>query len=63
LRLTAHLWTKGEPPPEYIELILCRDVYHCRPNDLDDVPLETVLDHLTCLDVEAEVQNSRAKLR
>lgn len=59
----AHLWTKGPQPWAYMELILCRDVYHCTPAELAQVPLATILDHLACMDVEAKVKQRRAKKR
>lgn len=59
----AHLWTKGPCPPEYLELILCRDVYHCTPQALRLIPLEDILTTLTCLRVEAEVRAANRKLR
>lgn len=37
-------------------LQLCRDVYHCTPVDLERIPLETILEHLTCLQVEAQAR-------
>lgn len=44
-----------------MELVLCRDVYHCTPDRLQEIPLQTLLDHLTCLDVEAAVSKRRRK--
>jgi hypothetical protein len=32
----AHIYTKAPAPAEYIELVLCRDVYHCPPQQLPD---------------------------
>jgi len=49
----------GQPPPEYLELILCRDVYHCTPVALAEVPMTKVLTHLTCLSIEGDVANKR----
>lgn len=60
-RLTAHLWVGGQPlPPEYLNLILCRDVYHCRPSELRQERLTDVLPHLTCLHVENRVHSARS---
>ena len=50
-----HLWTGGPPPPEYIELILCRDVYHCTPSELDEQDVARVEAHLICLELEAQL--------
>jgi hypothetical protein len=33
-------------------LVLCRDVYHCTPQELEEIPPETILAHLALLDVE-----------
>ena len=52
-----HLHT-GEPaPPEYIRLILCRDVYHCTPVQLRAVPLPDVLETLATISAETAYQN------
>lgn len=50
------LWLRQPPPPEYLELLLCRDVYHCTPVELATIPLQTILTHLACLDAEAQVR-------
>ena len=59
-----HLFTKscGAPMP-YVTLQLCRDVYHCPPDALRRQDLRTVLEHLTCLSVEAQVHKSSSKTR
>ena len=31
-----HLWVKNPQPPEYAELVLCRDIFHCLPSELDN---------------------------
>jgi hypothetical protein len=49
------LWTRSttrEMPWEYIELYLCRDIYHCTPNELAEQPIETVNMHLKLIGVE-----------
>lgn len=40
--------TKGavEPPAEYIDYVLCHEVYHCTPDQLDRIPAATVQLHL-----------------
>lgn len=48
-------------PHEYLELVLCRDVYHCDPVTLNRVPLTKILNHLTCLDVEGKVKEAWRK--
>lgn len=52
----AHLWTKGPCPPEYLELILCRDVYHCTPDTLRSISGVDILTTLTMLKVEGKVR-------
>ena len=51
------MWLRtGQPPREYVTLVLCRDVYHCTPVELREVPLADILAHLTCLGVEGRVR-------
>jgi len=50
----------------YLTLLLCRDVYHCTPAELDRQNAVTVLDHLACMEAEAqhaEIDTRRQKLR
>lgn len=37
-------------PIEYLELLLCRDLYHCPPDQLPD--FETIQQHLTLIAIE-----------
>ena len=53
----------GGPPQEYIELVLCRDVYHCTPLELKSIPLKTVLRHLTCVRVESNTQRTKGSVK
>lgn len=46
---------------EYVRLILCRDVYHCRPSELRQEKLVDVMDDLECLSAEGRVAKFRAK--
>lgn len=57
------MWTKGPQPPEMLELILCRDVYHCTPRELAEQDLDTVLDHLLVLQVEDEVKRLKRQMQ
>ena len=57
--MISHLWAKGSSPHEYVGLMLCRDVYHCTPVELAQVPYAMVMKHLICLDVEAEVRSKK----
>lgn len=42
-----------------MSLLLCREVYHCTPRELEQQDLDTILDHLTCLRIEADVRTLR----
>lgn len=55
----------GELPAEYVDLVLCRDVYHCAPSVLDAQDWERIATHLICLEVEGKVrrQNENRGLR
>lgn len=48
-------------PREYIDLILCRDVYHCTPDELRHIPAQTVEDHLLCIQAERQAERLRAQ--
>lgn len=53
------LWTHSAAEPwEYVELLLCRDVYHCTPSELAEQDWETVRVHLRLLSVEGKVQQA-----
>ena len=52
----------GDAPYEYLELTLCRDVYHCTPQELAEVPLDKVLAHLACMSVETQVRRQQDKV-
>lgn len=52
-----HLHTGEPPPPEYIRLVLCRDIYHCTPVELRQVPLGDVLETLATLSAETAYHN------
>lgn len=58
-----HLWVDNPPPWEYIRLILCRDVYHCTPLELEKIPGEIILQDLTMLGEEARVNKHKAENR
>lgn len=55
-RLAAYLWCRdGEPPAEYLMLVLCRDVFPGRfPSEVRKLPLTDVLPLLTCVGIEAK---------
>jgi len=59
MRTLAHLWTSSPAPLEYIELILCRDVYHCPPQHLP--PWHICEEALAMMQVEAEVRKRRSR--
>lgn len=43
-------------PWEYVVLQLCRDVYHCRPSELEQEDAAVVRVHLALLSTEARVR-------
>ena len=57
----AHLWTGATAPVEYIEFILCRDVYHCTPSQLRQERTTDLLMHIHILSVESEVKRLRGR--
>ena len=57
----AHLWTEEPAPLEYIELMMCRDVYHCPPQHLP--PWRIMREHLAIIEVEADVRQRRQKAK
>jgi len=59
----GHLIGAAGPPTEYLELVLCRVVYHCRPSELQEIPLRTILRHVTCLSAEGEASEFKGKMR
>ena len=46
-------------PAEILDLVLCRDVYHCLPDELDRQDYGRILKHLACLDAEEIVRKRR----
>lgn len=62
MRLARFLWMgRGQPPAEYVDLILCRDVYHCTATALDEQDATRVAGHLACLGIEGQVQKARSR--
>jgi hypothetical protein len=61
MALMSHLWTGDVAPLEYIRLVMCRDVYHCTPTELDAVPWQTIQQDLLMMSVERTVQQRRSK--
>lgn len=49
----------GDPPDEYQDMVLCRDIYHCLPSELDGQDWDRIETHLICMDVEAKVRNMK----
>jgi hypothetical protein len=53
LWLTEYLYFGTRPPPpDYVDLVLCRDVYHCRPSELDDEDATVLARHMLLLEIE-----------
>ncbi len=46
---------------EYIRLIMCRDVYHCTPTELEAVPWRIIQQDITMMHVERTVRARRNK--
>lgn len=46
-------------PAEYLELVLCRDVYHCPPDVLDRQDYRRVAAHLACLEAEEIIRKRK----
>lgn len=54
------IWTGGcEPPPEWNDLVLCRDIYHCRPSELDEEDDRVVEIHLALHNAELKARNAK----
>ena len=56
--LTA-LWTSGSTPPEYTDLVLCRDVFHCTPRELAEQDADDILTALALLEAEAMYRKAK----
>lgn len=39
---------------------MCR-TYGCTPNELDNVPYDTIIAHMVCLGIEAKVEKERMR--
>ena len=61
MRVAAYLMGGGDPPPEYIDLFLCRDVFHCTPSELYDEDASVVQTFLDVLDAEGQYQKMKAR--
>jgi len=46
---------------EYIRLVMCRDVYHCTPTQLEEVSWKTIQEDLLMMGVERTIQQRRSK--
>jgi hypothetical protein len=54
---------KHDLPDEYVELFLCRDVYHCTPSELGEQDYVTVMNHLSCIAAENALKAARENRR
>lgn len=59
--MVAHVYTRAPAPLEYLKLILCRDVYHCPPENLPDYA--TCMRALAMIDAEQAAQRQLQKAR
>jgi hypothetical protein len=57
------LWTGGSLPPEYIDLLLMRDVFHCTPSELYEQSAEDIALVLALLEAEDVVRRLRKEGR
>jgi hypothetical protein len=46
---------------EYVRLVMCRDVYHCTPTELEAVPWRIIQEDLIMMNVERTIRERRAK--
>ena len=53
----AHLWAGAPAPVEYLQLVLCRDVYHCPPSMLPD--WVTIRRALAMMEAESKVRKRK----
>ncbi len=53
------LWLGDELPAEYVDLYLCRDVYHCTPSQLAAEDAVEIQKHLAMLAAEAQVRGMK----
>jgi hypothetical protein len=44
---------------EYIRLVMCRDVYHCTPTELEAVPWRVIQEDLVMMQIERKVRERR----
>lgn len=61
--MAAALWVDEAPPPEYVDFVLMRDVFHCLPSELAAQDADAILEVLACLGAEAMVEKTRAGKR
>jgi hypothetical protein len=59
--VAAHLWTDAPAPWEYVELVLCRDVFHCLPSQLRQENAQDIFGVLAMLEIEAQVREARSR--
>jgi hypothetical protein len=53
----------GQAPSVYMELLLCRDVYHCLPSELKRERARDILLHLACMEIEGQKRRVDAAVR
>ena len=61
VELLSALWTRNskKAPPEYTDYILCTQVYHCLPSELDRQDTAIVRLHLEFWNTEQRVAEQR----
>lgn len=55
------LWTDNPPPPEYTDMILMRDVFHCTPSALYKQDADDIAQVIAVLEAEAVIAKRRMK--
>lgn len=48
---------------EYLELYLCKEVYHCTPLELSEIPMSTINKHLLIMSTEASINKFKTSAK
>jgi hypothetical protein len=52
----ASLYAGDTPPAIITDFILCSEIYHCTPKELDEQDAERILDHIMVFNAREEVR-------
>lgn len=62
MELLAFLFTgRQQAPPIWAEYVLCCEMYHCTPSELDEQDWLRVNEHLLCREIEGQVRAHHQK--